>query len=141
MTAECLSSDSVPPKRRRRNTAHKPRLHTLEDLDGRTAAAAKAKELIAGLESDLGGSANITVGRRELCRHAALLGALVEDYEVRWLRREPVEIPDYLAAVNAQRRLLVVLGLDRAQRDVTAAAERDDVRELLGYFQDGEDSQ
>jgi hypothetical protein len=118
--------DSIPlPKRRRCGRVARPHLHTLEDLDGRTRAAQKARELVAALESDMGGPEHLSVAERELTKHAALLGALVEDYSVRWLKREPVSIPDFLAAVNAERRLLMTIGLSRRAIDVTNRARED----------------
>jgi hypothetical protein len=120
MTDAC---DSIPlPKRRRCGRVARPHLHTLEDLDGRTRAAQKARELVAALESD---HPDPSVGTRELIKHAALLGALVEDYQVRWLKHEPVSIPDFLAAVNACRRLLMTIGLSRRAIDVTNRARED----------------
>ena len=108
----------VPKKR-----GGKTRLATLDQLDGRTCAAKRARDLVAGLESDLGGAPEITTGQRELVKRAALLGAFVEDCECRWLRNEAVEMVEYLAATNAQRRVLMALGLDRHARDVTPEAD------------------
>jgi hypothetical protein len=48
--------------------------------------------------------------------------AIVEDCEVRWLERKPINVDTYLAAVNAQRRVLITVGLDRVPRDVTPDA-------------------
>ena len=100
----------------------KVRLRSLDDLDNRTAAARRARDLVADLESDLGGGDRLSVGLRELVKRAAMLGAIVEDCEVRWLERKPVDLDTYLAAVNAQRRVLVTVGLDRVPRDVTPDA-------------------
>jgi hypothetical protein len=77
------------------------------------------------LESDLGGEQNLTAGRRQLIQHAALLGAVLEDYECRWLRQQPVEMSEYLQALNVQRRLLVTLGLDRQARQVNSSYDDD----------------
>jgi hypothetical protein len=97
----------------------KVRLRSLDDLDNRTAAARRARDLVADLESDLGGGDGLPVGLRELIKRAAMLGAIVEDCEVRWLERRPVDLAEYLSAVNAQRRVLATIGLDRRPRDVT----------------------
>ena len=118
------SNGAPPPKRRRHwRPSGKTRLRTLDELDGRTHAAQHAKELVSRLVVDLGGSQQVTVGRHELIKRAAVLGALIEDCEVRWLRKEPVEINDYLAAINAQRRVLVSIGLERRARDVTSLGD------------------
>jgi hypothetical protein len=97
----------------------KVRLRSLDDLDNRTAAARRARDLVADLESDLGGGDRLPVGLRELVKRAAMLGAIVEDCEVRWLERKPVDLAAYLSAVNAQRRVLATIGLDRRPRDIT----------------------
>lgn len=99
--------------------AGKQRLLTLDHLDGRTLAARRARELIESIETDLGGGDRITEGQRQLIQRAAVLGTCIESCEARWLAGEPVEMAEYLAAVNAQRRVLVTLGLERRARDVT----------------------
>jgi hypothetical protein len=50
------------------------------------------------------------------------LGAVIEDFEVAWITKRsqpPMQLGEYLAALNTQRRLLVCLGLDRIARDVS----------------------
>ncbi len=97
----------------------KTRLLTLDALDGRTAAAKRARDLIAALEADLGGADHLSVGQQQLVQRVAVLGALAEDYEARWIAGEQVEVGEYLSAINVQRRVLATLGLERRARDVT----------------------
>jgi hypothetical protein len=97
--------------------AGKLRLLTLGHLDGRTAAARRARELIEAIEADLGGG--VTEGSRQLVQRAAVLGTYIESCEAQWLAGEAVELADYLAAINSQRRVLATLGLQRVARDVT----------------------
>jgi hypothetical protein len=52
-------------------------------------------------------------------KRAALCGAIVADFEARWVAGQLVELGEYLAAVNVQRRVLATLGLRRRARDVT----------------------
>jgi hypothetical protein len=99
--------------------AGKLRLLTLGHLDGRTAAARRARELIEAIESDLGGGDRLTEGSRQLVQRAAVLGTYIESCEAQWLAGEAVELADYLAAINSQRRVLATLGLQRVARDVT----------------------
>jgi hypothetical protein len=99
--------------------AGKLRLLTLGHLDGRTAAARRARELIEAIESDLGGGDQLTEGSRQLVQRAAVLGAYIESCEVKWLSGEAVDLADYLAAINSQRRVLATIGLERRARDVT----------------------
>lgn len=65
---------------------------------------------------------------------AAMTGAIVADFEARWVAGEQVQLGDYLQAVNVQRRLLATLGLERRARDVTPTlqeylASKDGARE------------
>jgi hypothetical protein len=95
------------------------RLLTLADLDRRTAAARRARELVSGLESDLGGSDYLTVAERQLVQRAAVLGAIIEHYEALWLDGQAINVNEHLASINAQRRVLESVGLGRRARDIT----------------------
>jgi hypothetical protein len=97
----------------------KLRLMTLSAIDGRTRSMQRVRSLMAAIEADLGGSDHLTLGQRQLCQRAAVLGALIEDLEARWAAGEVIGVGDYLAAINAQRRVLATLGLQRVARDVT----------------------
>jgi hypothetical protein len=99
--------------------AGKLRLLTLGHLDGRTAAARRARELIEAIQTDLGGSDHLSEGERQLVQRAAVLGAYIESCEVKWLGGKAVDLADYLAAINAQRRVLATVGLERRARNVT----------------------
>ena len=67
----------------------------------------------------MGGEENTTRAQRELAQRASILGAVLEDMEIRWLRGEAVEFGQLCALVNCQRRVLADIGLERRQRDVT----------------------
>jgi hypothetical protein len=97
----------------------KLRLLTLSHLDGRTAAAKRARDLIEAIETDLGGSDRLSTGERQLVQRAAVLGAVLTDTESRWIEGEPVDLTGYCTIVNAQRRVLETIGLRRRSRDVT----------------------
>jgi hypothetical protein len=97
------------------------RLRRLADLDARTAGARRAKALIAEMEADLGH--DLTAGKRELVTRAALLGAYLADAEASWLAGQEVDTAAWFSAVDRQRRLLEVLGLERKARDVTSLSE------------------
>lgn len=105
--------------RRSKTRQGKARLLTLDALDARTAAAQAARKLIETLSTDLGGDDRLSEGERQLVTRAALTGAIVADFEARWVAGEPVPLGDYLSAVNVQRRVLATLGLQRRPRDVT----------------------
>ena len=97
----------------------KVRLLTLNSLDGRTTAAKAAAAQIAALESDAGGAERLTAAERALIESAAITGAMVQHVAASWLSGGELDVGAYTALVNAQRRLLVTLGLQRRPRDVT----------------------
>src|ERR1044072_8249569 len=100
--------------------SRKIRLVAINQLDGRTTAARRVRELTAALISDLGGADHISTGQSQLVQRADVLGAVIEDFETRWGAGETVDMAAYLSTINAQRRVLVTLGLERKARDLTA---------------------
>ena len=105
--------------RRNGKSTGKVRLLSLARLDGRTVAAKRARELIESIEVDLGGSDSLSEGTKQLVQRAAVLGTYVESCEAQWLAGKAVDLTNYLAAINAQRRVLATIGLQRVPRDVT----------------------
>jgi hypothetical protein len=95
------------------------RFLSLHDLDGRTRAATRCKELVRALEVDLGGADQLTTAQAQLVQRAAILGVQAEDFEARFALGQPVELTDYFTCVNVQRRVLATLGLERRSRDVS----------------------
>jgi hypothetical protein len=89
----------------------------LEHLDGRTGAAKRVRELIGALAVDL--AHDLTAGQRQLVQRAAVLGAICENDEALWAAGQDIDVPTYLSAINAQRRVLATIGLERRSRDVT----------------------
>jgi hypothetical protein len=122
-------------------------LRTFDDLDARTSAYRRARELISGIETDLGGADQLTTGQRQLAQRASVYGALIESYEVQWLESRIVD-PNWFAATNAQRRVLRDLGLERRAKDVTTLSNMlvEDQKEQRRHLdedtevQDAEDS-
>jgi hypothetical protein len=129
-----LSSGCTPQatqeraKRRRRDSRRshgRVKLLTLDRLDKRCASAQRALELVRALETDLGGADRLSEGARQLVQRAAVLGTFIEACEVKWLQGQPIELLDYLAAVNSQRRLIQDLdAATRQARDITPLRER-----------------
>ncbi|TPJ50629.1 MULTISPECIES: hypothetical protein [unclassified Mesorhizobium] len=100
--------------------AGKVRLKTLDDLDRRTTAARVVFELRDSLAADLGGKPNLSVMKLELIDNVACLGAMLKDAAANYLEGEPIDINEFMALTNAQRRLLADLGLERrALKDIT----------------------
>jgi hypothetical protein len=104
--------------RQMRTRQGKARLVTLDGLDARTAAAKAARHLIETLSSDLGGDDQLSAGQRQLVHRAALCGAIIADFEARWVAGQTIPLNEYLSAVNVQRRVLATLGLERRVKDV-----------------------
>jgi hypothetical protein len=97
----------------------KKRLLRLEDLDGRTGAAKRALDLQDRLLSERGGAESLSVIRVEMVRSIAVLSAMVEDQEARWLRGEAIDPAAIATLLNARRREAELIGLDPQPRDVT----------------------
>lgn len=97
----------------------KARLLTLADLDGRTRAAQVVFKLRDDLADDLGGWDRLSAMQRELVENTAVLGAMLRDASTRYVSGGYVDLPEFMALTNAQRRLLADLGLQRQLRDVT----------------------
>jgi hypothetical protein len=125
MQQPCGGTDAAVLPRQSRTRQGRARLLTLDHLDQRTAAARAARSLVDHLTSDLGGDDQLSAGERELVKRAALCGAIVADFEARWVAGQLVELGEYLAAVNVQRRVLATLGLRRRARDVTPPSLRE----------------
>ncbi|TIT36184.1 MAG: hypothetical protein E5W65_10495 [Mesorhizobium sp.] len=97
----------------------KARLRTLDDLDRRTKAAQATFELRNSIANDLGGVDHLSAMQRELVDGAALLGAMIKDLGANYLSGDPVDLSEFMALTNAQRRLLADIGLERKARDIT----------------------
>ena len=95
------------------------KLSSLNDLDRRTGAYKRVAALIAEIESDLGGSENLSTATRQIIQRAAVAGALAEDLESKWLAGIPTDPAVHALLANSQRRLLLAVGLNRVPRDVT----------------------
>ena len=61
------------------------RFITLADLDGRSRAARNGRDIAAAMTADLGGEHDLTEAQRQLIQRVATLGALIEDFEARFL--------------------------------------------------------
>lgn len=115
------NQDKTPPDAARvdlPNREEKVRLLTLADLDGRTKSAKLTRDLIEAVQDDLGGADRLTVAQRQLVQRVAILGALAEDAEAKWLQTGEIDLAAYNATANTQRRLLATLGIQRTVRDV-----------------------
>jgi hypothetical protein len=117
-------------------SAAKIRLLTLDSLDGRTASAKLVRTLIEAIENDLGGNEHLSEGVKQLVQRAAILGAYIEHFEASWIKGEQFDSSEYLSAINAQRRVLATVGLERRARDVTDGTAVSIARQLAAVAQD-----
>lgn len=101
----------------------KVRLLTLSDLDRRTAAFRNVSALIDSIKTDVAGSRDLTTGEQQIVQRVAVLGAVLEDMESRWLAGEALDAASYCTVINAQRRLLETIGTDRKAKDVTSSLQ------------------
>ena len=103
--------------------APKSRLLTLDLLDGRTAACRVAKQLVTEIETDLGGAEHISAMERQMAQHGAVLGAIAQDLEAKYLQGQRIDLVSLCTVLNAQRRAFDAIGYRRRQRDVTPSLE------------------
>ncbi len=87
------------------------RLPILGLIDGRTRPALAFKTAVGDLVFDLGGDAAVSRAQLELIRRAAGLSVLTAQIEAAIVSGEKIDVERYTAAINAQRRVLVTLGL------------------------------
>lgn len=110
------------PSQQRSRVANGSKLLPL--TDGRSASARRFKDLIDDISADLGGRDMLSEGQRQLVRRVAMLSAESERQEAQWARGETeFDIGSYATLVNALRRTLESIGLERRARDVGPTIE------------------
>jgi hypothetical protein len=85
----------------------------LANVDGRTAAARRYRDLTISLADDLGGAASLTEAQRALVRQAAAMIVQSEKLQGEVLRGEIVDCEQLTRLANAATRILSRLGLKR----------------------------
>ncbi len=91
----------------------------LGDVDGRSREARRYRDVYAALIAHLGGDGHASEVKCHLAKRASALIVWAEVEEGRLAAGEMLDVQTYTTAVNALRRLLGDLGLERAARDVT----------------------
>ncbi len=89
----------------------------LQNVDGRSTAARRYREVLSQLVSDMGGDpseAQIIIARR-----AATLAVWCEQVESEMANGKGINIGEFTTATNALRRLLADIGLERRAKDIT----------------------
>jgi hypothetical protein len=88
----------------------KYQLRTLDQLDMRSRAYLRVKELVDSIKKDVGcDDEELTASQMQLVTHAALLAAMIENLSVQWLEGERVDVTEFSMLVNTQRRCLAEL--------------------------------
>ena len=94
----------------------KLRLHTLNDIDGRTHAAARARAVARELINALGGPAVITPVQRQACERAGIYTAIAEDLASRKLAGLSVCGDDLFRAEGVARRAVAAVMAMRPEK-------------------------
>lgn len=122
MTAESTAKAARKPEARSRIGNGKSLfLNTVggEPVDGRTLPARVFRDTLAEIVSDLGGRCNISEGEYQLARRAAALSVDCLFAESRQAAGQPLDLENFVKAVNALNRTLGNLGLKRRARNIT----------------------
>jgi hypothetical protein len=85
--------------------------------------------LIEAIEVDCGGSDQLSTGQRAIVQRIALMCALSEDLETRWLSGQAIDPALYCTLANCQRRLLETVGLRRLPKELNP-----DDKELIKMY-------
>jgi hypothetical protein len=110
---------TAAPRQASPKRSAKLKLIVMSDLDGRTVAARRIKEIVGSISADLGGASGLGEAQRQLITRAALLSTILESAETKLLVGEEIDLTTYLSAIDRLRRVLTALGLERKARDVS----------------------
>jgi len=89
----------------------------LTNVDGRSLMARRFREIVAGVEADLGG--DLTEAQKHLLARAATLAVWAEARETDLANGCEFDAAQYSAVANAQCRLLADLGLQRRAKEIS----------------------
>ena len=96
------------------------------DGDGRSAHARRFRDIIEGVESDLGGPDGLSTAQRSIIRKAAALDVAIEATVSRIGKGDSLdatEVEKMNSSMGTLLRLYSALGLDRKAKDVTPTLE------------------
>jgi hypothetical protein len=117
MQSDTAELERVSDGSRQKTRAGKIRLRTLNNLDARTAAYQRFKELVSAYSSDLGG--DLSTAKAAIIQRVVSLQVWCESIEVVYAETGELDIAAFTTATNALRRLLADIGLERRPRDVS----------------------
>lgn len=119
---ELPSAEPAPSRLQRR----RGRYRKVVELDLRTRAGRRARELIQQFETALGGT--ITDGQRLAVHRAALLTSLAEDKRARSLAGEPINLDDLVRIDRLAMQAVRLLGIDLLSQPKSVPSLADYVR-------------
>jgi hypothetical protein len=126
-------ADTAPTPSRQR--AHRSaisngsRLFCVDGLDGRSRTAMRFRDLVEGMENDLGGSDRLSEGQKQLIRRAATLSIMSESVEADFVRNLAFDGEAYGVVCDRLGRCLQRLGLERVAKPVNDGSQA-----LAEYF-------
>jgi hypothetical protein len=91
----------------------------LPDVDGRSSAARRFRDIVASITTDKGGAEQLTEVELQRIRRFAGLCVICEQNEACIARGEPVNIAEHATLANAATRIASQIGVNRVSRDVT----------------------
>ncbi len=94
----------------------------LSGVDGRSQMARRFREIVTGIESDLGGE--LTEAQSQLVARSATLAIWCEEREGELATGAQFDAGQYATISNSLRRLLSDLGLERRMRDLTPSLDQ-----------------
>lgn len=120
MTIEAIEIDAESRADASTKRNGKARLLSLNDLDGRTAAAQFVRDTCASIISDIAGEeSELSTLERTAVENVALTAAMIRDAGVRWLKGEPMDPATIATLTNTFNRTAAMLGWQRRAKDVT----------------------
>lgn len=108
MTVNVAEIQTQPGIIRRRQA----RYRKLSDVDGRTRAGRRAKELAQSFEAALGGADSLTDGQRLAIARASVMTAIAEDARLRRLNGEPTNLDDLVRLDRVAAQAVRALGIN-----------------------------
>ena len=113
-----ISSLAKPSRTNRSRVTNGSSLH-LGEVDGRSEAARRFRDVLSEIVSDLGGSDTLSEGQRQLARRAAMMSVEAERMEAEAVAGGKLD-PDAFGALSDRLgRVFNRLGLKRVARDRT----------------------
>ncbi len=95
----------------------------LDGINQQSRQARRFRDLVEGIEEDLGGADSLSMVERSMLRKAAALDVWTEERVTAIGRGEKVDISELTTAINSMKRLYEAIGLKRVPRDVAPDLE------------------